>query len=135
MHMNGRLALLVFLASLAWLTGASRAEGAEIQTDVLFSNANTEVDYKCTLTNIGTKPVDSANFIMVNTGGVVENDLTVTNIGVGSTVSAVVFGDDAQGVYCRVLGSFSKSRVRVTLQLVDEVVGTVGITRVVVPGR
>ena len=126
-----RLALLGFLASLA---AASGAAGAEIQTDVLFSNANTEVDYKCTLTNLGTKPID-ANLVMTNTGGIVENAVDLTNIGVGSTVSAVVFGDDAQGVHCRVSGMFSKRAVRVSLQLVDEVVGTVGITRVVVPGR
>ena len=126
-----RLALLGFLASLA---AASGAEGAEVQTDVLFSNANTEVDYKCTVTNLGTEPID-ANLVMTNTGGIVENDVNLTNIGVGVTVSAVVFGDDAQGVQCRVSGKFSKRAVRVTLQLVDEVVGTVGITRVVVPGR
>jgi hypothetical protein len=126
-----RLALLGFLASLA---AASGAAGAEIQTDVLFSNANTEVDYKCTLTNLGTKPID-ANFLMTNTAGIVENDLDLANIGVGVTVSAVVFGDDAGGVHCRVSGKFSKSAVRVTLQLVDEVAGAAGITRVVVPGR
>jgi len=126
-----RLALLGFLASLA---AASGAAGAEIQTDVLFSNANTEVDYKCTLTNLGTSPID-ANLVMTNTGGIVENAVDLSNVGVGSTVSAVVFGDDAQGVHCRVSGKFSKSAVRVTLQLVDEVVGTPGVTRVVVSGR
>jgi hypothetical protein len=127
-------ALPGFLAALAWLATAAGADATDLQTDILFSNANTEVDYKCTLTNLGKDPVD-AHFRMVNSSGVVENEIDVNNIGPGATGSAFVHGDDAAGVHCNVSGKFSKSKARVTLQLIDEVVGTNGITRVIVPGN
>jgi hypothetical protein len=127
-------ALFGTLAALAWLATAARAEATELQTDILFSNAQTEVDYRCTLTNLGKDSVD-AHFRMLNSSGVVENEIDLNNIAPGATASAFVHGDDAAGVHCNVSGKFSKSKVRVTLQLIDEVVGTNGITRVVVPGN
>lgn len=126
-------AFLGLLAAITWLATAAAAEATELQTDILFSNANTEVDYRCTLTNLGKDPVD-AHFRMVNSSGVVENEIDVNNVGPGATGSAFVHGDDAAGVHCNVSGKFSKSKVRVTLQLIDELVGTNGITRVIVPG-
>jgi len=123
--------LLALLAVLVLLAVAAGVEAAEIDTDIVFSNGSTFVDYKCTLTNLGTKLID-ANFTITNSAGILEKNQAINNISPGVTASSVVFGDDAGGVWCRVSGNFSKSTARVTLQLIDT--GS-GITQVIVPGK
>lgn len=111
---------------------ATTAGAAELNTALLRTGGSATVDYRCHLTNLGTKPIENFTITIFNSNNTVVSTITFPTLGPGLTSQVTVFGDDATAARCKATGNFSKRKVAMTLQIIND---TTGITQLAIPGQ
>lgn len=110
------------------LLGAARAQATELNTVRLTSGGSSSVTYTCIIANVGTKTISNVSLSL--TDGITPHQDRVTLSAGGSGVISTN-GATAAAMYCNVSGKFTKSKLLLTMQLLD----AAGVTRVAVEGH